>query len=312
MAMVRITIDCYPTTAMKVSAQRKAKNDAYNVDHYEKSIELVRITMSPQFTLHPIGGAKAMSDTPWYETFFGDDYLRIYSPFLPAERTDKEVDNIISLLQLPPGSAILDLCCGYGRHAIPLAQHGYEMTGLDLSKKFLQLAQEDAEAKGVKIRWRCNHMKNIPFEEAFDAVINIFTSFGYLEDEEEDLQVLQQVHKALKPEGFFLLDTVLQTRVIRSFAPHSIIHYNDGLIVLEERRIDLPTSRNEVQMTILFPDGKRNEYKQSMRIYTLTELIHMLTAAGLQTQAYYGGLDGSSLTMDSRRLVIVSQKMAAT
>jgi len=252
-----------------------------------------------------------MSDTPWYETFFGEDYLRIYSPFLPAERTDKDVADIISLLQLPPGSAILDLCCGYGRHAIPLAQHGYEITGLDLSNKFLQLAQDHAESKGVKIHWRRSHMKNIPFEDAFDAVINIFTSFGYLEDEEEDLQVLQQVYKALKPEGLFLLETVLQTRVIRSFTPHSIIHYSDGLMVLEERHIDLPTSRNEVHVTILFPDGRRNEYKQSMRVYTLTELIRMLTAAGLQTHAYYGGLDGSPLAMDSRRLVIVSQKMGS-
>jgi len=78
--------------------------------------------------------------------------------------------------------------------------------------------------------------------------------------------------------------------------------------VLEERRIDLLTSRNEVHITMIFPDGHRIEHRQSIRIYTLTELLQMLDAVGLQVQAYYGGLDRSPLTMDSR-LVIVSQKI---
>jgi SAM-dependent methyltransferase len=248
-----------------------------------------------------------MNKDPWYKSFFNEDYVRVYSPFLTAERTAQEVTAITQFLGLPGGSTILDLCCGYGRHAIPLAQRGYNVIGLDLSEVLLQLARTEADAQGVKIRWIQGDMRTIPFDNTLDAVINVFTSFGYLANEEEDLQVLAQIHKALRPGGQFLLETVHQSRVMQSFSPYGILHYDDGLIVLEERRIDLVGSRNEVHITLILPDGKRREYHQSMRIYTLTELIRMLTTVGLQVQAYYGGLNGGPVTLDSR-LVIISQK----
>src|SRR6266702_1137668 len=212
-----------------------------------------------------------MDETPWYKTFFAEDYLRIYS-FLTPERTGREVDGIVRLLDLPPGSAILDLCCGHGRHALALAKRGYRVTGQDLSEVFLQRAQAEAEAQGVQVRWLQSDMRMIPFESEFDAVINIFTAFGYLENEDEDQQVLQQVHKALKPHG---------------------------LIVLEERDFDLLTSHSHVQVTMLSPDGLRREYAHSERLYTLTELARMLAMVGLHVQAYYGSLDGSQLRLTS-------------
>jgi SAM-dependent methyltransferase len=248
-----------------------------------------------------------MSDTPWYAAFFGEDYLRIYAPFLPPEKSARDVTDILHLLNLSPGSAILDLCCGYGRHSIPLAQQGYAVTGLDLSETFLQRAETEATRQGAHLRLVHSDMRTIPFTNEFDAIINIFTSFGYLENEDANLQVLIQVAKALKPGGRFLLETVYQPKVIRAFSPHGIIRYADGLIVLEERHIDLLTSRNEVRISMLYPDGRRREHQQSIRIYTLTELVRMLTTVGLQVEAYYGGLDGSPLTLDSR-LVVLSRK----
>jgi SAM-dependent methyltransferase len=249
-----------------------------------------------------------MSDMPWYQEFAGADYLRIYSPFLPPERSAREVANIVKLLNLTPNSSILDLCCGQGRHTIPLAQQGYRMTGLDLNQFILQRAQVDAETKGIKARWLQSDMRHIPFDNEFDAIINIFTSFGYLENEDEDLQVLRQVQQALKPGGLFLLETIYQVRVVRTFSPHGIIRYDDGLIVLEERRLNLLESRNEIAITMLYPDGQRKKYKQLIRIYTLTELRRMLKSVGIEVQAYYGDLDGSALTVDSR-LVIVGKKV---
>ncbi|MBE3557692.1 MAG: class I SAM-dependent methyltransferase [Ktedonobacteraceae bacterium] len=248
-----------------------------------------------------------MSDTPWYRAFFGEDYLRIYTPFLPAEKAEREVADMLALLDLPSGSAILDLCCGTGRHALPLAERGYAVTGQDLNNEFLQQIRQKAEEQGLSIRLVHSDMRIIPFEQEFDAIINIFTSFGYLENEEEDQQVLLQVQKALRPGGLFLLETVYQPRVLRSFSPYGIIHYSDGLIVLEERQIDLPRSRNDVRITMIYPDGRRKEYHQSIRIYTLTELARMLAAANLQLHAYYGNLDGSALTLDSR-LVVLARK----
>jgi len=96
---------------------------------------------------------------------------------------------------------------------------------------------------------------------------------------------------------------------MRNYASQLISHYPEGLIVLEERRLDLLTSRNEVKVTMLFSDGQRREYSHFLRVYTLTELVQMLAVAGLQVKTYLGSWDGSALTMDSFRLILLSQKV---
>jgi SAM-dependent methyltransferase len=252
-----------------------------------------------------------MTDTgvPWYKAFFGTDYLHIYEPVLTPDRTQREVDGIVNLLGLPQGSSILDLCCGHGRHAIPLAQRGYRVTGQDLSEVFLREAEKEAQAQSAHVRWVHGDMRNIPYENEFDAVINIFTAFGYLENQEEDQKVLQQVCKALKPGGLFLLETIHREGLMRHYAPQLISHYPEGLIVLEERRFDLLTSHNEVKVTMIYSDGQRKEYSHSLRVYTLTELARMLAVAGLQVRAYFSAWDGSALTIDSFRLILLSQKV---
>jgi SAM-dependent methyltransferase len=151
-------------------------------------------------------------------------------------------------------------------------------------------------------------MRQIPFEKEFDAVINIWTSFGYLENETEDQIVLRQVQKALKPCGQFLFDFINRERYIRQFRPHRITRHENGLLDLEELHFDLRTSRGDHRRTIIEPDGQRTELHWSVRWYTLTELGRMLAEAGLQVQSYFGGLDGSDLTLDSGRLVLVSRK----
>ena len=248
-----------------------------------------------------------MSVIPWYQNFFREDYSRIYAPFLPQKRSEQDVADILTILTPHPQSRILDLCCGQGRHAVPLAKAGYQVTGLDLSTQLLAQAIEAAGREGTEVEWIQSDMRQIPYTQAFDAVINIFTSFGYLENEAEDQQVLEQVANSLKPGGLFLLETVYQPKVLRAYSPHGIIRYPDGMIVLEERQIDLVSSRNEVSITLLYPDGTRGEQYQSMRIYTLTELTRMLGYAGLEVREYYGGLDRSPLSLDSR-LVILSQR----
>lgn len=250
-----------------------------------------------------------MSEQPWYVEFFGEDYLRMYTPLLTPERTEEEVAFVVERLGLPPGSAILDLCCGHGRHSIPLAQRGYQVTGLDLSQVFLAKAQADAEEAGVQVRWVHSDMRQIPFEAEFDAVINMFTAFGYLESDHEDRKVLRQVCKALKPGGRFLIETINREYIMRHFLPYDISRHEDGLVVLNERYFDLLTSRLAVRVTMIEPDGARREYGHALRFYTLTELAHMLAAAGLWLEGYYGDLDGSDLTLDSRQMIILSRKV---
>jgi SAM-dependent methyltransferase len=249
-----------------------------------------------------------MATAPWYQTFFGDEYLRIYDPLLTPERTAREVDGITALLNLPAGSAILDLCCGHGRHAITLARRGYRVTGQDLSAVFLHKAQEDAAAQQVQVRWVQSDMRSIPFEAEFDGVINIFTAFGYLESEDEDGRVLAQVCRAIKPGGLFLIELVNRDGLIGCYQGSGITRHDDGTIVTEERRFDPLSGRNEVRLTVFYPDGHRTEHMHSVRVYSLTEMARLCSAAGLSPEAYYGSLDGTPFTLDRLRLVLLCRK----
>jgi SAM-dependent methyltransferase len=256
-------------------------------------------------------GSGEGSPAPWYETFFGEDYLRIYAPVLPPERTAREVEGIVRLVEqlgVPPGGAVLDLACGHGRHAVPLAQRGYRVTGQDLSRTFLRRAEDAARAAGVEVRWIHGDMRVIPFDAEFDAAINIFTAFGYFDSDDDDLEVLRQVRKALKPGGVFLLETMHRDALAGGFQPHGITRHEDGLLVLEERSFDQLSGRNRTRMTMILPDGTRLEHGFHTRVYSATELARLCAGAGLEVVAHHGGLDGSPLTLTSRRLVLACKK----
>jgi SAM-dependent methyltransferase len=160
----------------------------------------------------------------------------------------------------------------------------------------------------VQVNLVRSDMRTIPFENEFDAIINIFTAFGYLETDDENERVLQQVHGALRPGGRFLLETMHRDSLVRGFQPSGIQRYDDGLLVTEERTFDQLTGRNAVRVTMLRQDGRRTELSHNVRMYTLTELAGMLARSGLTVEAAYGGLDGSRLTLDSRRLVAIAKK----
>ncbi|HEX3213864.1 MAG TPA: class I SAM-dependent methyltransferase, partial [Actinomycetota bacterium] len=122
---------------------------------------------------------------------------------LPAERTAAEVNGVVGQLGLAPGARLLDLCCGPGRHAVPLAQLGYRVTGLDLSRPLL--ARAAAAAAGQRVGLVAADMRRLPFADgSFDAVLNLFNAFGYLEDEAQDELVLAEVARVLAPGGRFL------------------------------------------------------------------------------------------------------------
>ena len=141
----------------------------------------------------------------WYETFFDEHYLKEYAKGLTLERTQKEANFIKSTLNLPQvapnatgGARILDLCCGHGRHTVELAAAGYSMVGQDLSATFLDLAKGAAAARNLQIQFIHTDMREIPFEGEFNAIINMFTAFGYFDDDTEDQKVLNAVARALK------------------------------------------------------------------------------------------------------------------
>jgi SAM-dependent methyltransferase len=259
---------------------------------------------SPQW----ISGAHSDRALGWYKTFFGEDYLLTHEHLVPPERTAEEVPAIVRLLDLPPGSAVLDLCCGQGRHAIALAEMGYVVSGLDLSRTLLTHARAEAERRGVRVRWIQSDMRVIPFVEAFDAVICMWESFGYLETDADDLAALAAAARALKVGGRFLLEVGNRDYRLAHHAASSITRYPMGLIGVAERHFDLLAGRNYVRLTLVGPETQRREYWHATRLYTPSEISRILAASDLSVHHFLGGLDGSELTLESSRMIVVSAK----
>ena len=245
----------------------------------------------------------------WYVSFFGDDYFRAYEHSLTEERDEKEARFAIETLGLSPGDSVLDLCCGNGRHVVLLAAGGMVVTGQDLSSSYLDMVRERAESKGVQVELIHSDMRHIPYEGLFDAVINMFSSFGYLESEAEDQEVLHQIAKALKRGGRVLLDMLNREWVVRNHVENEWRQDPEGTLYLEHREIDLLNSRNHITFTTVAPDGtRRHSVGHHIRLYTLTEITRMLAQAGLESQESFGGFDREPYGIDSRRMIVVARK----
>ena len=251
------------------------------------------------------------SDTPWYVRFFKGDYLRVYGHTLQQDRTDLETQFAIHALNVQPDQRVLDLCCGQGRHSIALAKTGLDVTGVDLSEEMLAIATSEADKAGVTLNLRRADMRQLPvdFEHRFDAIINMFSSFGYLESEEDDQQVLHQAAKVLKPGGRLMMDLLNREWVIINNEKFDWHQHEDGRVVLEHRDLNLAQSINHLTYTEILPDGTRRIMSDlNMRLYTLTEMIKMLDTAGLTLQNVYGGFRGEDYTVNTRRMILVALK----
>jgi SAM-dependent methyltransferase len=243
---------------------------------------------------------------PWWDVHFGELYLHISETILTPDRTAREVAGILTLLDLRPPARILDLCCGQGRHAVPLARAGYRVTGLDRSTYLLEQAQQAAARARVEVQWVRGDMRGLPWRGRFDACVNLFTAFGYFDEEAENQAVLEQVCNVLKPGGQFLLDVSNRDYYLLHLWPNYWRRYGKATL-LEETKFDPITSR----FTMTFTRVEGADWKsltQSVRHYTVPELKGMLERAGLSPIAIYGDFDGSDFELYSKRLIMVAQK----
>src|SRR5262249_26839941 len=153
----------------------------------------------------------------------------------------------------------LDLCCGQGRHAVPFARRGFEVTALDLNAVYLEKAEQAARAANVALKTVAADMREIPFDDYFYAIVNMYSSFGYLESDAEDLKVLKAAAKALKPGGRLMLDMLNREWAVVNYIQNDWHSGSDGTLYIERRNLDLATSRMHVTFTIVGPDGGRRD-----------------------------------------------------
>jgi ubiquinone/menaquinone biosynthesis C-methylase UbiE len=249
--------------------------------------------------------AENFESQPYVNIFneMGEDWETIVN----ARDTQREIAFIRSILSKK--GTILDLCCGTGRHSIILRRKDWNMIGLDLSKNLLAIAKRNMKHEKIKIPLVRADMRHFPFRnQVFDAVICMFTSFGYLPSESEDTKSFKEVQRTLRKNGKFLLDVANKNHVIKIFKEKEWAEYGP-FYMLEKRSLDLQQSRLISQWTIIKKGTKETRSLQhNVRLYTCQRLEKMLHEAGLTVKEVYGGYDGKKFSSDSSRMIMSAKR----
>ena len=249
-------------------------------------------------------------DAPAPQWFDNEEFWEAFYPFMfPETRfaaAEAEADLLLQLTQ-PLGDAALDLCCGPGRFSVALTRRGLRVTGVDRTEFLLAKARALAETAGLDVEWIRQDMRNFVRPQAFDLAINMFTSFGYFDDKDEDLDVLRNVHESLRTGGVFLIDVMGKERIARLFQSTSSEELPDGTLRVQRVEVfdDWTRLRNE---WLLIRGETVRRFHFHHTIYSGQELRDRLLLAGFSEVALYGSLAGDPYRPQSDRLIAVARK----
>jgi SAM-dependent methyltransferase len=180
------------------------------------------------------------------------------------------------------------------------------VTGVDRTEMYLEEARNQADKEKLKLELIRSDMREFRRPNAFDAVLNMFTSFGYFPDPKEDHRVIENVYQSLKRGGAFLIDVMGKEVLARIFRERDW-HEEDGILVLQERKLSQNWSWIENRWTVI-RHNQRATFTVSHRLYSAAELVLLLSGCGFGEVQVYGGLDGIPYDQNARRLVAVARK----
>ncbi|GGK22694.1 methyltransferase [Streptomyces camponoticapitis] len=249
----------------------------------------------------------------WYD----DDSLWV--DFAPAmfsgtrAETVAELVRTAPLLDFPPGSRVLDLCCGPGLFLVPLAARGYRVTGVDLSPAMLERAEaacreareapEAPQAAEADIRLVREDMLTYTAPEAYDVILNVFTSFGYFEDAADNFQVLRNAWQSLAPGGRLLVDVMGKEVLAGWIGRPQAVDLPDGSYVVQRDTVLDSWRRLRTDWTLVRGDTARTASIRSF-LYSAAELHDLFVAAGFTDVECFGDFDGGPYDQSSRRLIV--------
>ena len=222
------------------------------------------------------------------------------------ENAPSDVEKIISLLNMKPETYVLDLCCGPGRHSLELARRGFHVVGVDRTSQYIEDARVKARAEKLDVKFEQKDMRVFCQPNIFDVVLNLYTSFGYFQNPQDDRNVIGNVLLSLKPNGRLLLDVMGKEILARIFKERDW-YEQDGVLYLEERKVKKDWSWIESRWIAI--DGKtQKQFKFGHRIYSGIELSTLLIDTGFRSVQLFGDLDGVPYNNTAKRLVAVAFK----
>ncbi len=255
-------------------------------------------------------GDSGQREKDWYEDWFNSEYyLQLYSHRNTVE-AEACIDIIQRATQLHPEEKgdkirVLDIASGPGRHAIALAQRGFEVTAVDLSTSLLHHAHALAQKEKLGIRFLQLDMRSLDFKGEFDLAVQLFSSFGYFRTAEEDFAVLQGARRSLRDVGYYAIDLINPQVLEKTLIPKSTKKIDKTVKIVEEREI----VGDRVEKTITIPlKGERLKYHESVRLYTPETIERLLREAGFLPTHWFGDYAGLPFDRErSRRMIIINK-----
>lgn len=226
-----------------------------------------------------------------------------------AERTQIEVSGVEKILELAPGSRVCDCPTGYGRHSIELAKRGHIVTGMDINHDHMSVGIKNG--KGLEnLNFVEQDMTTLDVHNEFDAVINMFFSFGFFDTDEMNIKVLQNFYNALKPGGKFLMHTDVHIPRIRSgkYKLNETRELTNGRTLAIDEIYDESTKRIVGTWSLFEGDKREKLTPYSVRVFTFGEFAEWCQRVGFRNITGYGDWDGNLLNDDSEDMMIVVQK----
>ena len=242
-----------------------------------------------------------MNKKDWFVDWFDTSwYHRLY-----RHRNNREaqrfIDNLIDYLRPDKESWFMDLACGKGRHSIYLAEKGYKVLGLDLSQESIDAAKK---SEHNRLKFDVHDMREIYGKQKFDFVLNLFTSFGYFETDNEHLDVLLNMKDAMRDaQSLLVLDFLNAHQVIQGLRPKEIV--KDGETIF---RITRKVEDGFVKKKIIVVEGAQEyEFIERVRLYSLEDFNRLFVQAGLEMVAIFGDYDLNDYQKDSARLILIGR-----
>ena len=237
---------------------------------------------------------------PWYEDWFDRDEYELVYQCRDEDEAERAVD-LVKRLAAPDAEAeIVDAGCGRGRHARALARHGYRVTGFDLSARALRQARERAKAEGLSIRFVQHDLRTPLCTACTDGVVNLFSSFGYFEEEADHQRAVRALAAALRPGGFLVQDFMNAPEVKKTLVPENTTT-RGGVEIQQQRWIEGGRINKEITLR---ENGAERSFTESVRLLTLSDFETLYAAAGLTLRKTCGAYDGRAYTADSPRLIL--------
>lgn len=244
----------------------------------------------------------------WFEK---EDFWNVYGPVMFDDNRWAEApavaEYVCKIADLTEHSKILDAGCGLGRISLELALLNMDVTGVDIIQSELDAAKEMADDEGVDIKWVNADLRAYEADNEFDCAVNLFTSFGYCENKDDDFKILQTICKSLKKGGKFILEATSRETAILYFTEGEEFE-RAGMTVQTHFSVVGAWEGLRSKWDLIMPDGQKIEHEFVQRLYSAPELCETMKKAGFSDAKAYGDFDLSPYDQHARTMVIVAEK----